>query len=311
MVKGPVRTRGTTAAQGERAALPAVLEALAEGDTPSWDALLEATDASLWQAVLQVAAHPPRARRGAVRAGNAQHAAEILFTVPRDGAGERVRRQVLLDGLGSADSALRAKAAELLGQLGDEDPLVHLAPLIVDANDHVRAAAVRELAQLHRLDALPLLLQTLERRDIVAAEAVAGLIDLGGEAVPALVGELQSGSSWTRWHAAKALGSIRDTRAIEPLLAALTDENASVRWQARYALVQFGTAVIMPLLEALSRGPVTPWFAAGADHVLRRVATPNLQAALAPLRAKLGHLTASVEVPVEAFAALQALQAAG
>jgi HEAT repeat protein len=48
--------------------------------------------------------------------------------------------------------------------------------------------------------------------------------------------------SHVRWRAAGALGKIGDSRAVEPLIAALKDENSRVRQYAAEALRKIGPA---------------------------------------------------------------------
>jgi HEAT repeat protein len=286
------------AARGDTRTLAALLRPLGWSG-PAWASFRAQPDQRLWNDLLQVAA---RARHVQDRGDEAyvRDLIEQMFSESTNDAGEPVRRRVLLEGLGSSDGAVRAEAAEQLGWRGEPDALDVLLPLFDDREDQVRAAAVRAAGQLQRPEALPALLRALDRRDIVAAEATNGLVALGSDAVPALLEALGSESGWTRRHATGALGSIGDRRAIEPLVEALTDENAGVRWQAGYALVRFGEAALEPLLGALEHRQLTPWFVRGADYVLRRLPGAELQRRVTPLRAALHHSTAAVEVPVEA-----------
>ncbi len=55
-----------------------------------------------------------------------------------------------------------------------------------------------------------------------------------------------------RWHAAGALGEMRDTRAVEPLIHALKDESPYVRFTTAKALGEMGDPrAVEPLIEAL------------------------------------------------------------
>lgn len=305
---------------GDATALRRLVQTLADDRSgPRTLAMLgEAGDAQLWLALLQFAAHgafggPARGRDddsdGAVQ--RARETIVVAFTARRAGANEAARRSVLRQGLASSDAEVRAQAAEIAGRRGDPEFADDLTRLADDKDDHVRAAAVRALAQMPPDLALPTLLRALARYDVVAAEAVNGLVQVGVAAVPPLLEELRGASPWARWHAARALGGIRDPRAIAPLIDALTDENGSVRWQAVYALAQFGGDAIDPLLHALTRKPITPWFAEGADRVLHRVAAGPAGARLARLMEMLHHIDAAVEVPVEAARLLGVLGSTG
>jgi HEAT repeat protein len=74
--------------------------------------------------------------------------------------------------------------------------------------------------------------------------------------VPGLIKALRYKSAkddWTAWAAARALGEIGDTRAVEPLIAALKDSNASGRKGAVAALGKIGDArAVEPLIAALA-----------------------------------------------------------
>jgi HEAT repeat protein len=324
MTNGPNDFSGTVAAAraGDSAALRQLVQTLADDrDGLRTRAMLaDAGDEQLWRSLLQFSAHgafanpatpvdDDAAADAAVQ--RARETIESAFTANRAGGGEPARRAVLQEGLTSPDPEVRAQAAEISGRRGDVEFANDLTRLADDKNDHVRAAAVRALAQMPSEVALPTLLRALQRYDVVAAEAVNGLVQMGEVAVPALLDDLGSRNSWARWHAARALGGIRDPRAIEPLIDALNDDNGGVRWQAVYALSQFGDEVIEPLLRVLTRKPITAWFAEGAVRVLDRVAQGSARARLTPLMQKLHHLDAAVEVPVEAARLLGVLGTAG
>lgn len=54
-----------------------------------------------------------------------------------------------------------------------------------------------------------------------------------------------------RWHAAKALTAIVAPKSILALIAALSDEDAGVRWEAVHALAAIGQPALAPLLHRL------------------------------------------------------------
>ncbi len=272
------------------------------------------TDEVGWFELLRFVAHiarrtEPETRTLDAATRRAHGAAVAAFLMPPGAPCDAAREVALQRGLVDASPSVRSLAAELLGQRAGPDALERLRPLLDDANDRVRAAAVRALSYLEPEQVIPLLLLALARYDVVAAEAVSALAAIGEPAVPPLIRELRAGSAWARWHAARALGSIRDERAIAPLVVALNDEDGGVRWQSARALSRFGRAALDPLLRALSTTPVTPWLAEGADRVLQRVATGALYQHVKPLRRALHHLDAAVEAPVAAAQARAALRA--
>jgi hypothetical protein len=70
--------------------------------------------------------------------------------------------------------------------------------------------------------------------------------------VEALLTVLTKDTFWfARKKAAEALGCMRDTRAVEPLIAALKDKNENVRWKAVKALGEIGDDRAIEPLEAL------------------------------------------------------------
>ena len=86
------------------------------------------------------------------------------------------------------------------------------------------------------------------------AEAADKLHQMGPAAVPALIAALKSPVMFGRNNAVMLLGDIGDTRAVEPLCAALkNDSNGMVRSMAALALGKIGDARAVPaLIEALT-----------------------------------------------------------
>ena len=83
------------------------------------------------------------------------------------------------------------------------------------------------------------------------------LIKIGKPAVPALIKALQDQSNpfTRRWEAAKALGAIKDERAVEPLIKAMSDENEVVRRVTAEALGRLGDKRAIPALKKALRDP--------------------------------------------------------
>ena len=70
--------------------------------------------------------------------------------------------------------------------------------------------------------------------------------------VQGLIFALQHKDPTVQYDAAEALGDIGDERAVEPLLAALkNDETGGVRWKAAEALSKLGTPAVSGLISAL------------------------------------------------------------
>ena len=105
---------------------------------------------------------------------------------------------------------------------------------------------------------------SVERR-----RARVALIELGDEAVPALIAALADASLIVRQEAVKALEAIGDDAAARALIKALQDQDASIRWLAAEALAHLGPVGLKPLLEALAHDSGLTWLREGAHHVLR------------------------------------------
>ena len=83
------------------------------------------------------------------------------------------------------------------------------------------------------------------------------LIKIGEPAVPALIETLQDQSNpfTRRWEAAKALGAIKDERAVEPLIKAMSDENEVIRRVTAEALGRLGDKRAIPVLKEALKDP--------------------------------------------------------
>jgi HEAT repeat protein len=121
---------------------------------------------------------------------------------------------------------------------------------------------------------------------------------IGPAAAPALADALWFTDPAARWEAAKALGTIADPSSVGPFLAALEDEDGSVRWLAAEGLSHIGFAALAPLLHALIEHSGSAWLRDGARHVLRGNLSDELAPALSPvLRALIGPTPEIVVMP--------------
>jgi len=113
------------------------------------------------------------------------------------------------------------------------------------------------------------LIATLQNPDgFIRQEARTRLVEIGSPAVPALVEALEQLTGWGRWEAAKALSDIQAPQSAATLVAALEDENGSVRWLAVEGLIGIGRAALPPLLEVLTQRAGSVYLREGAHHVL-------------------------------------------
>lgn len=196
-----------------------------------------------------------------------------LYQYERDGDA-----QALIRRLRDADAvAVRERAAELLGRLGDHEDRRDVVDALVEAaqrdEDAVTAAAVDALDELggeaiEQLIADVADLDTDGAADWVRADAyaralradlaelrmaaAAGLGDVGGaDAVEPLADRLRDDDPRVRVRAARACGEIGDPRAVPALAAALEDPQSGVRVAAARALGSIGTDDALDALLAL------------------------------------------------------------
>jgi HEAT repeat protein len=81
--------------------------------------------------------------------------------------------------------------------------------------------------------------------------ALSGLVKMGSPAVDALAAAMKDPDDDVRWHAANALGDIKDTRAVEPLIEALQVKD--LQWHAARSLGEIkDTRAVEPLIAALN-----------------------------------------------------------
>src|SRR5215831_8691945 len=156
--------------------------------------------------------------------------------------------------------AVRETAIYILGLL--ESPVA--TPILIQAlNDQVpsvRMQAVKALGRVGDPSAVPALLNALRGADEqLGSQIFSALVRLGPAAVPALLDASNSHSTWMRWQAIRALGAIRDRRALPVLVNALSDADHSVAWMGAKGLTQFGRLSLEPVLRLLIMSEITPW----------------------------------------------------
>lgn len=149
--------------------------------------------------------------------------------------------QSLLNSLDHRDWRVRQQAAQQLGEMADAAALDSLLAKLNDPDSDVRDAVIVALSKLGdvALHELTLHLKHQELHHREGAVRALGLLR-DSRAVPALVEALQDASFWVRMPAALALGHIGDPAAIPALEAATKDPEAVVRKAATEALKRMG-----------------------------------------------------------------------
>jgi HEAT repeat protein len=181
--------------------------------------------------------------------------------------------------LGNSDSKVKMAAAEALGERGDVRAVEPLVAALKDEARYVRTTAAEALGKLGDIRAVEPLFAALKNEDMNVREAaVRALRELGDAGTKALIAalkdeevnvreaavralgriwkltdivELGNSDSKVKMAAAEALGKRGDVRAVEPLVAALKDEEWFVQKAAIEALRELGDAGTKPLIAAL------------------------------------------------------------
>ena len=223
----------------------------------------------------------------------------VLLTLHHDPVSDAAREAALTESLRHKSAWVRTYAADLLGDRRATAAIGALIGALDDRAPAVRMHAARALGRLGDPAAIEPLVRCLNHRnDALARAAVEALAQLGAPTTAALVEACRSPDEWVRWHAARALGYLRDPRAAEALAELLGDDDPTVRWVAVQALQRHGTAALEPVVRSLVMRPMTPGLADAAGHLLRQVREPRLAAILRPLGEHLRDSYAAVSVPL-------------
>ena len=239
-----------------------------------------------------------------------------LRTLFLPGAGiDSIRAQrVAMSAARDKRPAVRETAIYILGLL--ESPVA--TPMLIQAlNDQVpsvRLQAVKALGRVGNPEAVPVLLNALRGADEqLGSQIFSALVRLGRAAVPALLEASNSSSTWMRWQATRALGAIRDRRALPVLVGALSDADHSVAWMGAKGLTQFGRPCLEPVLQLLVKAEMTPWLVETASYVLSSQIRydPKLKPYLEPVMERMHAQAFRVGTSQAAQKALAQLQADG
>jgi len=219
-----------------------------------------------------------------------QHAAVV--SLGRSGRPEAIEELVKPKVYRSPHGNIRWAAVAAVGKLGDYRVIDHLLKAVEDPEWIVRTQAVtevigkvREIIERKdvRLARILVHMLSLENKEIVNL-ALEGFEALGTETLPQLHEALTNSSATIRANAARALGKLRahpstpfllellsdsywtvracaaaalgligDKVVLEPLVLRLQDNVGGVRDEAAEAIVRFGRAATIPLLNALAR----------------------------------------------------------
>lgn len=153
------------------------------------------------------------------------------------------------------------------------------------------------------------LMKDLSSKDgITRNKARIVLVEIGAPSVESLVKTLSDPSQAVRWESAKALGQIMDPRSIDALVKALQDRLFDVRWLAAEALIAIGDKSVKPLLQAITDNPESEYLREGAHHVFHDLREGRYGDILKPVITSMEDPTFTLDVPLLARKALQAIR---
>jgi len=143
----------------------------------------------------------------------------------------------------------RLAAAQVLGEIGDARAVQPILMALKNEELDVRVIAPI-LARIGESAVEPVIGALRDEViDVQTAAFLLGTIDK--PAVKALIGALKDKKPSVRAGVASALGSTGDSRAVEPLITALGDEDVNVARVAAAALRRMGKMAVAPLIIAL------------------------------------------------------------
>lgn len=151
------------------------------------------------------------------------------------------------------DWAVREEAAGALGALKDARAVLPLVQILADPDRSVRTAAIASLTAIGSPSVVPVG-GCLQHTNLNVQEAAASILSSIADArvFDGLIAAVGSADWVVRMHAAKALGRIRDPRAVAALLPLLQDKVKAVREDVVAALARIGSEAVGPLLATLS-----------------------------------------------------------
>ncbi len=159
----------------------------------------------------------------------------------------------LIKTLGDKDAIVRRTAAIILGKIGDRRAVEPLIKALRDKNNDVRLWATRALGEIGDARAVEPLMQALGDKDRdIRSGAASVLGEIGDErAVEPLIKALKHEDVVYVRIVIRALAMIGDERAIGPLVWMFETCHQGVRFELKYALVEFGERALPQLLGGL------------------------------------------------------------
>ncbi|HLZ56900.1 MAG TPA: HEAT repeat domain-containing protein [Ktedonosporobacter sp.] len=314
----PPQVLAQEAAQGRRGAAWRLLYWVTQNDPRTIIAISSLEDDRLAQYLLEFIAFGTWAGKPFVvpeplRTPLARTHLRTLF-LPGAGMDSVRAERVLLSAVTDKRAAMRENAAHILGIMGSRAATPALIPLLNDLQPAVRQQSARALGRIGGEPAVQALLGALRGADEqLGSRIFSAFVQIGNEAVPALLQQSSSTVPWVRWQSIRALGEICDNRALPTLVSALRDKDHSVAWVSARNLARFGKRAVEPLLRLLITTETSPWLVETASYVLRElyVRDPKLKPYLEPVVQSMHGVAYQIATPNAARNALSQLTADG
>ncbi len=157
---------------------------------------------------------------------------------------------------------------------GDAEALVQLVGLLGEQGERTNDRVYALILEIGK-DAVPALLPVVADPDRIKREyVIAALGNLKAVgAIPAITGVLENPQFGRRYVAAWALGEIGSQAAVPPLVKALADQDVEVRKYATRSLIKLNRLAVAPLIFFL-RQPQSPEAEGAAIRALGDIADP-------------------------------------
>lgn len=161
----------------------------------------------------------------------------------------------LLGALTVDEPKARGQAAWALGQIGDAQAVEPLAAALIDPDEDVRLAVAEALVRFRDVRAVTALVAVLADAEANTQRRVRAIKALGilkdTRTVEPLLAALNNGDPDVRQAATKALGELKDVQSVTPLLGALKTQDSPIGSQAAETLAKMGDIAVTPLMDAL------------------------------------------------------------
>lgn len=190
--------------------------------------------------------------------------------------------------LSAPEASVRANAAFILGRQRDGRVVQPLLDTLADPDPQVRLRVAEALGTRDEPEVVPPLIGVLQQDGEQAVRRVAArsLGYIGDtRATQPLIAALDDAEAQVRSQAAEALGSLGDAAAIDPLLRTLIeDQDENAQYFAKQSLLQLGSGVLDRVVAALPT-QTNPGILGDLIEVLGQLNDPRAVPAIQPYAA--------------------------